>query len=190
MAKEADEEELEVAESSIHFDELLETYNTLLEDSRKILEKYGELKISQSKVLKAFSSLKLEKEALEEKIKTMEEEYSMSALILGNRKLKATIDKLNYDLGQFVKGKNNLNLILGNQKSLLDKRGLGYTGSSSGKKVNKEQADNVEIRNEKEPQEQVLKVPESSIEIITEQEPEEPDHGAETGCTDDQNEEP
>ncbi|KAF7811885.1 Retrovirus-related Pol polyprotein from transposon TNT 1-94 [Senna tora] len=113
MAKESeDEQQIEVTETNLPFDELLETYNNLLKDSRKVLEKYGELKISHSKVLKAFGAVKLEKEALEEKIKLMEEEFAMSALITENRKLKATIDKLNYDLEQFVKGEEILNLIL------------------------------------------------------------------------------
>ncbi|KAF7826525.1 zf-CCHC domain-containing protein/UBN2 domain-containing protein [Senna tora] len=94
----------------------------------KVLEKYGEVKISHSKVLKAFGSLKLEKEALDEKIKLIEEEYLMSALITENRKLKATIDKLNYDLEQFVKGEEKLSLILGSQRSPNDKTGLGFTG--------------------------------------------------------------
>ncbi|KAF7827261.1 zf-CCHC domain-containing protein/UBN2 domain-containing protein [Senna tora] len=125
MAKDSiTEKDPEVIEANPHFDELLETYNTLLEDSLKILEKYIELKISHSKVLKAFGSMKLEKEALEEKIESMEEEYSMSALITENKKLKATIDKLNYDLEQFVKGEDKLNLILGSQRSPNDKTGL------------------------------------------------------------------
>ncbi|KAF7842274.1 zf-CCHC domain-containing protein [Senna tora] len=136
MAKESDEDEhqTEATETNLHFDELLETYNNLLEDSTKVLEKYGELKVSHSKVLKAFRAVKLEKEALEEKIKLMEEEFAMSALITENRKLKATIDKLNYDLEQFVKGEEKLNLILGSQRSPNDKTGLGFTGESSGTK--------------------------------------------------------
>ncbi|KAF7834770.1 zf-CCHC domain-containing protein [Senna tora] len=124
------EKESEVTETNPSFDELLETYNNLLEDSLKILEKYGELKVSHSKDLKAFGSIKLEKEALEEKIKSMEKEYSMSALITENRKLKATIDKLNHDLEQFVKGEEKLNLILGSQRSPNDKTGLGFQKST------------------------------------------------------------
>ncbi|KAF7802931.1 protein CROWDED NUCLEI 4-like [Senna tora] len=114
MAKETEEEgETEVTEYNPHFDELLESYNNLLEDSRKVLEKYGELKVSHSKVLKAFGKMKIEKEALEDKFKLIEEENSMTALITENKKLKATIGKLNYDLGKFVRGEENLNLILG-----------------------------------------------------------------------------
>ncbi|KAF7810486.1 zf-CCHC domain-containing protein/UBN2 domain-containing protein [Senna tora] len=132
MAKETeDEQPPEVTETNLRIDDLLETYNNLLEDSMKVLEKYGELKISHSKVLKAFGAIKLEKEALEEKIKLMEEEFSMSALITENRKLKATIDKLNYDLEQFVKGGEKLNLILSSQRNPNDKTGLGFTGESS-----------------------------------------------------------
>ncbi|KAF7815587.1 protein CROWDED NUCLEI 4-like [Senna tora] len=127
MAKEGEAvEDSEVTETNPPFYELLETYNNLLEDSLKIIEKYGELKISHSKVLKAFGSIKLEKEALEEKIKSMEKEYSMSSLITENRKLKATVDKLKYDLEQFVKGEEKLNLILGSQRSPSDKTGLGF----------------------------------------------------------------
>ncbi|KAF7839014.1 zf-CCHC domain-containing protein/UBN2 domain-containing protein [Senna tora] len=135
IAKETeDEQPPEVTETNLHVDDLLETYNNMLEDSMKVLEKYGELKISHSKVLKAFGAIKLEKEALEEKIKLMEEEFSMSALITENRKLKATIDKLNYDLEQFVKGGEKLNLILSSQRNPNDKTGLGFTGESSGAK--------------------------------------------------------
>ncbi|KAF7815122.1 zf-CCHC domain-containing protein [Senna tora] len=135
MAKETeDEQPPEVTETNLHVDELLETYNNLLEDFMKVLEKYGELKISHSKVLKAFGAIKLEKEALEEKIKLMEEEFSMSALITENRKLKATIDKLNYDLEQFVKGEEKLNLILSSQRNPNDKTGLGFTEEYSGAK--------------------------------------------------------
>ncbi|KAF7831778.1 Retrovirus-related Pol polyprotein from transposon TNT 1-94 [Senna tora] len=127
MARDGEaEKDSEVTEINPPFDELLETYNNLLEDSLKILQKYGELKISHSKVLKAFGSTKVEKEALEEKIKSMEKEYSMSSLITEIRKLKATIDKLNYDLEQFVKGEEKLNLILGSQRSPNDKTGLGF----------------------------------------------------------------
>ncbi|KAF7827017.1 zf-CCHC domain-containing protein/UBN2 domain-containing protein [Senna tora] len=135
MAKESeDEHQTEVTETNLHFDELLETYNNVLEDSMKVLEKYGELKVSHSKVLKTYGAVKLEKEVLEEKIKLMEEEFAMSALIIENRKLKATIDKLNYDLEQFVKGEENLNLILGSQRSPNDKTRIGFTGESSGTK--------------------------------------------------------
>ncbi|KAF7833433.1 protein CROWDED NUCLEI 4-like [Senna tora] len=133
MAKGTEEEgEFEVTKYNPHFDELLETHNTLLEDSREVLEKYGELKVSHSKVLKAFNSMKLEKEALEEKNK------SMPTLIVENRKLKDTIDKLNYDLGQFVKGEENLSLILGSQRNPNDKSGLGFEAESSRTKKNKE----------------------------------------------------
>ncbi|KAF7833344.1 protein CROWDED NUCLEI 4-like [Senna tora] len=134
MAKGTEEEgEFEVTKYNPHFDELLETHNTLLEDSREVLEKYGKLKASHSKVLKAFNSMKLEKEALEEKIK------SMSALIVENRKLNDTIDKLNYDLGQFVKGEENLSLILGSQRNPNHKSGLGFEAESSRTKKNKEE---------------------------------------------------
>ncbi|KAF7839308.1 uncharacterized protein G2W53_007790 [Senna tora] len=89
MAKETEEEgETEVTEYNPHFYELLESYNNMLEDSRKVLEKYGELKVSHSKVLKAFRKMKIEKEALEEKFKLIEEEYSMTALITENKKPK------------------------------------------------------------------------------------------------------
>ncbi|KAF7814041.1 protein CROWDED NUCLEI 4-like [Senna tora] len=133
MAKGTEEEgEFVVTKYNPHFDELLETHNTLLEDSREVLEKYEELKVSHSKLLKAFNSMKLEKEALEDKIK------SMSALIVENRKLKDTIDKLNHDLGQFVKREENLNLILGSQRNPNDKSGLGFEAESSRTKKNKE----------------------------------------------------
>ncbi|KAF7810519.1 protein CROWDED NUCLEI 4-like [Senna tora] len=136
MAKETEEEgEIEVTEYNPHFDELLESYNNLLEDSRKVVEKYSELKVSHSKVLKAFGKMKIEKEALEEKFRLIEDEYSMTALITENKKLKATIDKLNYDLGKFVRGEENLNLILGNAN---DRSGLGFEVESSGTKRNKE----------------------------------------------------
>ncbi|KAF7826551.1 protein CROWDED NUCLEI 4-like [Senna tora] len=139
MAKETEEEgETEVTEYNPHFNELLESYNNMLEDSRKVLEKYGELKVSHSKVLKAFGKMKIEKEALEEKFKLIEEEYSMTALITENKKLKATIDKLNYDLGKFVRGEENLNLILGSQRNANDRSGLGFEVESSGTKKNKE----------------------------------------------------
>ncbi|KAF7841768.1 zf-CCHC domain-containing protein/UBN2 domain-containing protein [Senna tora] len=84
--------------------------------------------------IEAFGAIKLEKEALEEKIKLMEEEFAMSALITENRKLKATIDKLNYDLEQFCQRRRKLNLILGSQRSPNDKTGLGFTGESSEQK--------------------------------------------------------
>ncbi|KAF7835378.1 reverse transcriptase [Senna tora] len=78
MAKETEEEgEIEVTEYNPHFDELLESYNNLLEDSRKVVEKYSELKVSHSKVLKAFGKMKIEKEALEEKFKLIEEESGL-----------------------------------------------------------------------------------------------------------------
>ncbi|KAF7823436.1 protein CROWDED NUCLEI 4-like [Senna tora] len=136
MAKETEEEgEIVVTEYNPHFDELLESYNNLLEDSRKVVEKYSELKVSHSKVLKAFGKMKIEKEALEEKFRLIKDEYSMTALITENKKLKATIDKLNYDLGKFVRGEENLNLILGNAN---DRSGLGFEVESSGTKRNKE----------------------------------------------------
>ncbi|KAF7839282.1 protein CROWDED NUCLEI 4-like [Senna tora] len=136
MAKGTEEEgEFVVTKYNPHFDELLETYNTLLEDSREVLEKYEELKVSHSKLLKAFNSMKLEKEALEDKIK------SMSALIVENRNLKDTIDKLNHYLGQFVKREENLSLILGSQRNPNDKSGLGFEAESSRTKKNKEEAE-------------------------------------------------
>ncbi|KAF7804977.1 protein CROWDED NUCLEI 4-like [Senna tora] len=136
MAKETEEEgETEVTEYNPHFNELLESYNNLLEDSMKVLEKYGELKVSHSKVLKAFGKMKIEKEALEEKFKLIEEEYSMTALITENKRLKATIDKLNYDLENFVRREENLN---GSQRSANDRSGLGFEVESSGTKKNNE----------------------------------------------------
>ncbi|KAF7823667.1 uncharacterized protein G2W53_021811 [Senna tora] len=136
MTKDSEEEEIEVTDYSPNFDELLETYNNLLDDSKRILDKYGELKVSHSKVLKAFSGMKLEKEALEEKIKSMEEEYSLSSLITENRKLKATVDKLKYDLELFAQGREKLDLILGSQRRHGNKSGLGFIEGSPPKKIN------------------------------------------------------
>ncbi|KAF7841244.1 uncharacterized protein G2W53_003542 [Senna tora] len=136
MAKDSEKEEIEVTDYNPNFDELLETYNNLVDDSKRILDKYGELKVSHSKVLKAFSGMKLEKEALEEKIKSMEEEYSLSALITENRKLKATVDKLKYDLELFAQGREKLDLILGSQRRHGNKSGLGFIEESPPKKIN------------------------------------------------------
>ncbi|KAF7830650.1 Fgenesh protein 21 [Senna tora] len=136
MTKDSEEEEIEVTDYNPNFDELLETYNNLLDDSKRILDKYGELKVSHSKVLKAFSGMKLEKETLEEKIKSMEEEYSLSSLITENRKLKATVDKLKYDLELFAQGREKLDLILGSQRRHGNKSGLGFIEESPPKKIN------------------------------------------------------
>jgi hypothetical protein len=56
-------------------------------------------------------------------------------LVKKNEILKAQVIDLNFTLTRFTKGNENLNILLGNQRCVFEKSGLGYNPKKNKKKL-------------------------------------------------------
>lgn len=126
MAKEGTNEQQEVIEevsdSSDSFDDL--SYD-------KLLVSFNTLYVSNSTLKKELERIKLEKKNMIDELEKLNAESK--TLVIENEKLKIENEKLNgarskleISLSKLTAGKNNLDAILGSQRCVFDKSGLGY----------------------------------------------------------------
>jgi len=140
MAKNYDSEE-EVTSSnnnlSISFDELQDAFNDLHKESVKLARLVSFSKKTISNLEKKVMKLNIELENLKTEVKTLKQiDTNQSSTIQDINivshsckccdKFKVEIKDLKYSLAKFTLGKNNLDIILGKQRCVFDKAGLGY----------------------------------------------------------------
>ena len=125
MAK-SEQEDDEVSNLDTSYDELYEDFQQLLNDSMKLSKSYFALKSKYDDALVEIDKLRKEVDLLKFESTSKENEQK---LVHENVSLKEKIDELTKDLAKFVKGKENLDTLLGSQKCSLDKAGLGFNQS-------------------------------------------------------------
>ena len=116
-------EEVSDEDSFYTYDELNEMLDQALEDSQKLTSKYFALKSKYDSALNEIEKLRkiIETQRLESAPSENEK-----VLIAENASLKGKVDELTKDLASFVKGRENLDILLGKQKCSFDKAGLGF----------------------------------------------------------------
>ena len=63
--------------------------------------------------------------------------YDSNLLVNENKKLKLKVKNLNKIVTNFTNGKKNLNNLLGSQRCIFDKAGIGYNPKIKGKTLSK-----------------------------------------------------
>lgn len=114
-------------DSDDHFtyDELLDAFHELHDEFKKLGSKNSFLKKSNSSLLAENELLKGENDVLKEKVEGFSTN-KISDLELENEKLKKEVENLKTTLSKFVKGRDTLDVILGKQRCIFDKAGLGF----------------------------------------------------------------
>ena len=109
------------------YEELQDAYNELYENTIKLHAKYKTLKKKETEFLNEIITLKNENENLLKNNNNITSKIKSSMVIEEeNTKLKEIIKDLNKTLAKFVNGKENLDMLLGRQKCVFNKEGLGY----------------------------------------------------------------
>ena len=114
-------EENEVNESNSSYEELLKAFDELLHDSKIILSKYALTKKANESLQKENELLKSENESLKGS-----SYINLYDLKDENEKLHKEVESLTNDLAKFVQGKQNLDKLLGKQRCVFNKAGLGF----------------------------------------------------------------
>uniref|UniRef100_A0A151UHU2 CCHC-type domain-containing protein n=1 Tax=Cajanus cajan TaxID=3821 RepID=A0A151UHU2_CAJCA len=149
MAKDYESEE-EVTSSnndiSISFDELQDAFNDLHKESFKLAKLVSSYKKTISNLEKEISKLNNELDDLKTEIRIInskEENQEIKNKLETNKinhpcstcnRFKEEISNLRSTFAKFTSGRNNLDIILGKQKCVFDKEGLGYNPQKQQKK--------------------------------------------------------
>nr|KYP66813.1 hypothetical protein KK1_013124 [Cajanus cajan] len=133
-------------EISISFDELQDAFNDLHKESFKLAKLVSSYKKTISKLENEISKLNNELDNLKTEIKMINsknEKHEIKTKLDTNKanhpcltcnKFKEEISNLRNTLAKFTNGRNNLDIILGKQKCMFDKTGLGYNPQKQQKK--------------------------------------------------------
>lgn len=115
------------------YDELLDAFEELHSEFKKLSSKYKSLKKTNFSLLAEKDFLKKENDALKEKIGQVSFPKEIANdlvfennLRLENDVLKNEVEDLKTSLSKFVQGKENLDILLGKQKCVFDKAGIGF----------------------------------------------------------------
>lgn len=115
------------------YDELLDAFEELHSKFKKLSSKYKSLKKTNFSLLAENECLKNEKDALKGKIeevcfpKEIANDLAFeNNLRLENDVLKNEVEDLKTSLSKFVQGKENLDMLLGKQRCVFDKAGIGF----------------------------------------------------------------
>jgi cell division protein FtsB len=110
------------------YEELQDAYDELCENTIKLHAKYTTLKKKEMRLCNEIVTLKDKNENLLKDINNLTSKIKSSiTLEEENTKLKETIKDLTKTLAKFVNGKENLDMLLGRQRCVFNKEGLGYT---------------------------------------------------------------
>nr|KYP62970.1 hypothetical protein KK1_017531 [Cajanus cajan] len=149
MAKDYESEEEVTSPNndiSISFDELQDAFNDLHKESFKLAKLVSSYKKTISNLEKETSKLNDELDNLKTKIKIInskDENQETKNKLETNKinhpcstcnRFKEEIRNLRSTLAKFTSGRNNLDIILGKQKCVFDKEGLGYNPQKQQKK--------------------------------------------------------
>ena len=117
MANEENNEVFDSSSDSLLDDDLLESYDELLEEFHNLYNKYKSIKKHANTLTNNLEKVNVENKSLKSE---------KDSLIKENKDLKKKVDKLESTLGIFTRGRNSLDYILDNKKAMFDKSGLGY----------------------------------------------------------------
>jgi hypothetical protein len=110
------------------YEELQDAYDELCENTIKLHAKYTTLKKKEMGLCNEIVTLKDKNENLLKDINNLTSKIKSSIVLQEeNTRLKETIKDLTKTLAKFVKGKENLDMLLGRQRCVFNKDGLGYT---------------------------------------------------------------
>ncbi|XP_058222936.1 uncharacterized protein LOC131332656 [Rhododendron vialii] len=115
------------------YDELLDAFEELHSKFKNLSSKYKSLKKTNFSLLAENECLKNEKDALKGKIEEVcspkeiaNDLVFQNNLRLENDVLKNEVEDLKTSLSKFVQGKENLDMLLGKQRCVFDKVGIGF----------------------------------------------------------------
>lgn len=133
MAHDGDEvNSSDTFDDQFNYNELLDAFEELHSEFKKLSSKYKSLKKTNFSLLAEKDLLKKENDAFKEKIEEISSQKEIANdLILENDVLKNEVEDLKTSLSKFVKGKENLDLLLGKQRCVLIKRASGLILSKS-----------------------------------------------------------
>lgn len=114
-------------DNSPSYEELQDAFDDLYENTLKIKSKYNTLKKKEIEYSNQIDCLKEENKDLLKENQLLTSTLENSKVFeKENNDLRKTIEKLNTALAKFVNGKENLDMILGKQRCVFNKEGLGF----------------------------------------------------------------
>lgn len=127
MAKEDEVSLLNIDDELHSYEELQDAYDELCENTIKLHAKYITLKKKETGFWNEIVTLKNENENLLKNNNNLTSKIKSSMVLEEeNTRLKETIKDLTKTLAKFVNGKENLDMLLGRQRCVFNKEGLGY----------------------------------------------------------------